>query len=164
MRNYEMMKKDLLNDITRQEAFHKGETFITTKLDSLNVEHLLKLMLEKPYITNSDTQSENLILTGEELEYLAKAIRTQYKKQWKEEDFSNRKLIKKSDILEYLDKDMNNQVIMISDPVYIKTDNTVCIYLAKICCCTGYESSSLALYTKKGEIWKKSFDIIDDNY
>lgn len=164
MLNYEMMKKDLLNDVIRQEAFNKGETFIATKIDSVNVEHLLKLMLEKPYITNSDIESENLILTGEELQYLSEGIRRQYKDEWKEEDFSNRKLIKKSDVLECLDKDMNNQVIMISNPIYIKTNNTVFIYLANLCCCTGYGNSSLALYTKKGEIWKKSFEIIKDNY
>lgn len=158
------MKKDLLNDVIRQEAFNKGETFIATKIDSVNVEHLLKLMLEKPYINNSDIESESLILTGEELQYLSEGIRKQYKKEWKEDDFSNRKLIKKSDILEYLDKYTNNQVIMISDPIYIKTDNTVCIYLAKLCRTTGYGSSSIVLYTKKGEIWKKSFDIVEDNY
>lgn len=164
IRDYEMIKRDQLNDVIRQEAFNKGETFIVTKIDSVNVEHLLKLMLEKPYITNPNMQGENLILTCEELEYLAAAIRRQYKKEWKEGDFSNRKLIQKSDIVECLDKDISNQAIMISDPIYFKSDNTSFIYLANLCCCTGYGNSSLALYTKKEGLWKKSFQIVQDDY
>ncbi|MCR4031530.1 MULTISPECIES: hypothetical protein [Flavobacterium] len=164
IQDYEFIKKNLLNDIIRQEAFNKRETFVVTKIDSVNVEHLLKLMLEKPYITNSDFQNKDLILTGEELQYLSKRLREQYQDEWKEEDFSNRKLIHKSDILACLDKDMSNQVIMISNPIYIKTDNTAFIYLANLCCCTGYGSSSLALYSMKDGVWKKSFEIVEDNY
>ncbi|WP_289660945.1 hypothetical protein [Flavobacterium panacagri] len=165
MRNYEMMKKDLLNDVIRQETFNnKGETFIAKKIDSVNVEHLLKLILEKPYITNPDFQSENLILTGEELEYLSKAIRQQYKNEWQEKDFNNRKLLQKSDILEYLNKDLTSQVLMISKPIYIKSDNTAFIYIASLHRHKGYGNSSLALYTNKDGIWKKSFNIIEDNY
>lgn len=164
VRNYSMIKREILSDIIRQEAFNNGKNFIVSKIDSLNVEHLLKLILEKPYITNFHNPDENFILTTEELQYLSKRIREQYQHQWKEEDFNNRKLIKQSDILECLDKDISNQILMVSDPIFIKNDDTAFIYFANLCCCSAYGNSTLALYTKKGGLWKKSFEIIKDNY
>ncbi|MFD1604699.1 hypothetical protein ACFSJW_14910 [Flavobacterium artemisiae] len=161
---YESRKREILSDIIRTEAFNKGETFITAKIDSANVEHLLKSILEKPYIVNFNNQKENLIITVEELEYFAKALRKQYKNEWKEDDFNNRKVIKQSDIPECLYQDINRKVVMISDPILFKSDQTIFVYLANLCCCGAYGSSGLFLYTKKDGVWKKSFNIIEEDY
>ncbi|MBE8726116.1 hypothetical protein [Flavobacterium hungaricum] len=159
---YEAEKRELLSDIIRPEAF-KLETFIATKIDSANVEHLLKLILEKPYITNFSNQERDFIITGEELEYFAKNLRKQYQLEWKEDDFNNRKVIQQSDIPECLDQDINRQVMMVSHPIY-KSDQTIFVYLANLCCCGAYGNSGLFLYTKKDGIWKKSFKIIEEDY
>ncbi|WP_281232871.1 hypothetical protein [Flavobacterium gelatinilyticum] len=160
---YESRKREILSDIIRKEAFNKGETFITAKIDSANVEHLLKSILEKPYIFNFNNQNENLIITAEELEYFAKNLRKQYQDEWKESDFNNRKVIKQSDIQKCLDQDINRQVVMVSDPIY-KSDQTIFVYLANLCCCGAYGSSGFFLYTKKDGVWKKSFKIIEEDY
>jgi|GEM_PF-2456070 len=160
---HESRKREILSDIIRPEAFNKGETFIAAKIDSANVEHLLKLILEKPYITNFNNQKENLIITAEELEYFAKYVRKQYQDEWKEGDFNNRKVIEQSNILECLYQDINRQVVMVSDPIF-KSDQTIFVYLANLCCCGAYGSSGLYLYTKKDGVWKKSFKIIEEDY
>ncbi|MBF4472009.1 hypothetical protein [Flavobacterium sp. HJJ] len=160
--NYEMIKREILSDVLRIETIKDGKVFIVSKIDSSKVEYLLKPLLEKPYVSNFNSNGESFMLTNSDIKYLAQKMREQYDAEWKEEDFNNREIIKQSEILQYLKRDNKNQVVIISNPIFIKNDDTVFLYFANLCC-GEINYPNLALYKKINGIWKKWFQINDNS-
>jgi hypothetical protein len=159
-----MNKREIVSDVLRYETKSNGEIFVVSKIDSAAVEYLLKPLLNKPFLNKFNSKGESVMLIKSDIDYLAKRLREQYEIEWKAENFNNHKIIQQSEMFEYLKKYKDNQVVMISDPIYIKNDNTVFIYFTNFCCGELYGNTSLALYKKTDGLWKKWFQISNGSF
>jgi hypothetical protein len=107
---------------------------------------------------------DSIILTVKEKEYLTSELSKPNEFDWNLSDEKNLKQVDEKDILEFLKRDRNRELKIISKPIFIRNKNIICLFTTHLCCGHILGHSSLSFYRKENNKWLEWIPISAGSY
>jgi hypothetical protein len=107
---------------------------------------------------------DSIVLTAKEKEYLTTELSNSKEYEWNLTDEKNLKRVNEKDILEFLEKDRNRELKIISNPIFIRNKSIICLFTTHLCCGQINGNTSLSFYKKEKDKWKEWIPISSGSY
>lgn len=156
-------KDELVESILKLKIYTVyNEPAIVSNLDSSFLHYHLS-ELEKQESETEFTNRHNgnsIVLTATEKKHIIKSLKHQLNFEWQNSQFPNSEMITFEQKNEYLGKDPNNTVVVISEPIYIRNKSLAIIFLANLCCGRGIGGFvELSIFKVEKNQWIKYVEI-----
>lgn len=148
----------LLGYVIQTNSLKDYHNVVVAKLDSSVVEFALRnLKTNKKTFKSIDTSSSKISLTSKEKKLLISSLEKQFQEHWTREDFGNIKVIKQTQVKEYVKESKQNGFIYISEPAFIRENTIALVFFANFHgeVETGGGISNLSFYKLENGSWKK---------
>ena len=139
-----------------------NEPAMVSNLDSsfLNY-HLSELKKEESETEFTNRHNGNtVVLTANEKQYILKLLQHQITLEWTNSQFPNSEMIRFEEVNEYLGKDPNNTIVVISEPIYIRNKSLAIVFFSNLCC--GRDIGGfveLSIFKMENNQWNKYIEI-----
>ena len=156
-------KDELVESILKSKIYTVyNEPAIVSNLDSSFLYYHLS-ELEKQESETEFTNRHNgnsIVLTATEKKHIITSLKHQLNLEWQKSQFPNYEMISFGQLKEYLGKDRNNTVVVISEPVYIRNKSLAIIFLSNLCCGRGLGGFvELSIFKMEKNQWIKYVEI-----
>ena len=139
-----------------------NEPAMVSNLDSSFLHyHLSELKKQESGTEFTNRHNGNtIVLTVAEKKHVLKSLKHQLNLEWNNSQFPNSKMITFEQVNEYLGKDPNNTVVVVSEPIYIRNKSLAIIFLSNLCCGRGIGGFvELSIFRMEKDHWIKYVEI-----
>ena len=109
-------------------------------------------------------KNDSIVLTAIEKEYLTTELTKSKEYEWNLSDEKNLKQVDEKNVLEFLKKDRNRELKIISNPIFIRNNSIICLFTTHLCCGEILGNTSLSFYKKEKNKWKEWIPISAGSY
>ncbi|HLN94154.1 MAG TPA: hypothetical protein VK183_00865 [Flavobacterium sp.] len=150
---HEIIRKEM-----QQYRMESDSRVVVADLDSIMVEFTLRRLLTSQRVFTSVYNNRSQIkLTESEKQQLIAGLRANYTTFWTSEDFHNLKVIRGSDLPDYIGSGGKNAYTFISNPVFIRNETVALVFSATFygdMQKNGHGYSRLCFYRLQNGEWK----------
>ena len=161
-------KDELVESILKSKIYTVyNEPAIVSNLDSSFLHyHLSELKKQESETEFTNRHNGNsIVLTATEKKHIITSLKHQLNLEWQKSQFPNYEMISFEQLKEYLGKDRNNTVVVISEPVYIRNKSLAIIFLSNLCCGRGIGGFvELSIFKMEKNQWIKYVEISSGDF